>query len=130
MKNICTKSIPSLYWAECKGMSGSMGDAATIINSTPRSTVGGLPDVPSTMSETQLVDVLHYEYSIELDKACGVGVQWAFMRRHDLLQASTATQWPVTGTQIEILLISPYTYGGAANAGEVGTASGSNDWRN
>lgn len=68
------------------------------------------------------------EYSVELDLMGGIGLQWYFMRRHDLLQAGTPTMYPVPGEELEITGRQNYTYGGVNFAGETGTASGSNSW--
>jgi hypothetical protein len=70
------------------------------------------------------------EYSVELEQMGGVGIQWFFMRRHDLLQTGTATMYPVPASELELLGRSIYTFGGVGNAGSVGTASGANSWTN
>ncbi len=114
--------------AECMNRMGNPGGAKTILDASPRVTVGGLAPVAAT--EQAVDDAIFYEYCVELDAACGVGIHWGYMRRHDLLQAGTPTQMPIPGDQLEVLQLGYYTFGGPANAGSEGTASGSNDWRN
>ncbi|WP_440999188.1 hypothetical protein [Fodinibius sp. SL11] len=69
------------------------------------------------------------EYSVELSLMGGTGLQWYFMRRHDLLQPGTPTMFPVPGQELELTGRDNYTYGGAGNAGSVGSAAGNNEWR-
>jgi hypothetical protein len=58
-----------------------------------------------------------------------MATNWAFMRRHDLLQPGTPTMFPVPASELEITQDQLYTFGGATNAGSEGAASGANDWR-
>lgn len=69
------------------------------------------------------------EYSVELSLMGGAGLQWYFMRRHDLLQPGTPTMFPVPGEELELTGRDNYTYGGADNAGSTGAAAGDNEWR-
>mgnify|MGYP007023719117 FL=1 len=60
-----------------------------------------------------------------LDLAAGIGAQWFFMRRHDLLAEGVALQYPLPGEEIEIVGgIEPYTFGGPNNIDQPGTAGG------
>ena len=68
------------------------------------------------------------EYAVEVDVTAGVGANWFFMRRHDMLQIGTATQFGVPGGELEILGIENYTFGGVSFAGQAGSASGDNSW--
>lgn len=52
------------------------------------------------------------------------------MRRHNLLQKGTPTIYPVPDSELQILDISTYTFGGVENAGQPGTSSGANSWKN
>lgn len=81
-------------------------------------------------SEAQFQWALLREYSVEIHALGGVGTQWFFMRRHDMLQPGTPTMFPVPGGELEILGLPGYTFGGEGHEGEVGTATGDNDWRN
>lgn len=70
------------------------------------------------------------EYSVEIHTLGGVSSPWFFMRRHDLLQEGSATMLPVPASELEILGMEIYTFGGPSFAGQAGTASGANSWKN
>jgi len=77
-------------------------------------------------TEADFVRALHTEYSVELDLLAGVGAQWYFMRRHDLLAEGVALHYPLPGQEIEILNgVDPYTFGGPDNTDDPFTAGGS-----
>lgn len=86
-------------------------------------------EISSSASMAEFVRALHTEYSVELDLLGGVGNQWYFMRRHNLLQEGTALHYPIPGEELEIIQKDFYTFGGESRAGESGTADGSNSWR-
>ena len=86
-------------------------------------------DIASDASMAKFVRALHTEYSVELDLLGGVGIQWYFMRRHNLLQEGTALHYPLPGEELEIIQKDFYTFGGQSRAGESGTATGENSWR-
>jgi len=113
--------------AECYYRLDDYGSAVQALDASPRMTVG---NQSTTASKDGVRNALFYEYSIELDLNSGIAVNWAFMRRHDLLQIGTAYQYPVPASELEVGNYPIYTYGGEANAGQEGTAAGNNDWRN
>ena len=51
------------------------------------------------------------------------------MRRNDLLQKGTPTQFPVPADELEIGGDDTYTFGGESNAGQDGSASGIGSWK-
>ena len=79
---------------------------------------GNLPDV--IVSASNILNALHYEYAIEIDGAGGTFVPFTFMRRNDLLQGGTPTQFPVPQIQLDLIGESTYTFGGKDQAGELG----------
>ena len=91
-------------------------------------TLSGGYNFTGTETKAQQQFALMREYAVEVAGLGGAGTNWAFMRRHDLLQEGTMTMFPVPGTQLEILGIDIYTFGGVENAGTAGTASGANSW--
>ncbi len=101
--------------------------AAAVLNSSARFTKGGMT---TASTDAAVKYALHYEYSVELDLATTIGTQWFLMRRHDLLQAGTPLNYPVPGTELEITGDALYSFGGAQNASQAGTADGSNSWKN
>jgi hypothetical protein len=147
-----TASETDYLRAEAQLLTGSPGDAATTLNNSPAGT--GLTDLDGwqlpavrngyiaqnslsgghTMDGTESVAEFQFallrEYSVELDQLGGVGIQWFLMRRHDMLQEGTPTMFPVPGSELELLGLENYTFGGPSFAGETGTASGANNWKN
>lgn len=91
--------------------------------------MSGGHDLTGTESTERFQWALLREYSVELSLMGGTGLQWYFMRRHDLLQPGTPTMFPVPGQELELTGRDNYTYGGASNAGNVGSAAGNNEWR-
>lgn len=111
--------------AEAYYRQGNLDKAAEELNASPRKTKGLINTGNGT---EEIKKALFYENSVELFLACGIGQNWCFMRRHDLLQKGTPTMYPVPATELEVNVLPTYTFGGVDNAGEVGTASGANDW--
>lgn len=138
--------------AEAQLMSGDPGSAAQTLNESPAGTgltdldgfqlpavqigyieqnsLSGGHEMDGSESVAEFQWALHREYTVELDQLGGIGIQWFFMRRHDLLQEGTATMLPVPGSELEILGLENYTFGGPSFAGQEGTASGANSWKN
>lgn len=112
--------------AEAYYRKGDYAAAVQALDASPRKTVG---NQSTTESESTVLNAILYENSIELDLNSGIAVNWAFMRRHDFLQKGTPTMYPVPASELEIAQLPSYTYGSESKAGEEGTASGSNDWR-
>lgn len=109
-----------LLKAESKFWLSDFDGAAELLNDADasRKINGELPNINA--NEPALRDALHYEYSIEIDGAGGTFVPFTFMRRNDLLQGGTPTQFPVPQIQLELIGIETYTFGGIASAGERG----------
>ncbi|SEL96031.1 hypothetical protein [Parapedobacter koreensis] len=109
-----------LLRAEAKYWLRDYAGAAAELNATSaaRKAKGGLPDIAPNPAD--LRDALHYEYAIEIDAAGGTFVPFTFMRRHDLLQGGTPTQFPVPQIQLELIGLDTYTFGGKDYAGERG----------
>ncbi|MEJ5055289.1 hypothetical protein [Sphingobacterium sp. MYb382] len=102
------------YW-----LKDYQGAAAELNNPTAaRKLKGGLPDIAASASV--LRDALHYEYAIEIDGAGGTFVPFTFMRRNDLLQGGTPTQFPIPQVQLELIGEPAYSFGGKDAAGEKG----------
>ncbi len=137
--------------AEAYLMEGQKGNAADELNDSPfgsgqtdvspdmpavqlgnlsQDGFSGGNDISSTASDEEFVRALHKEYSVELALIDRKGLQWFFMRKHNLLQEGTALHYPVPGSELEITQRDYYTFGGVDNAGNEGTADGSNSWMN
>ncbi|MEX0660910.1 MAG: hypothetical protein WEA58_06540 [Balneolaceae bacterium] len=131
-------------------MLGDKGSAAMTLNASPFGTgvTDFSPDLPAkvdgriaengisgentilaTASDAEFQYALLREYAIEISLMGGIGNQWFFMRRWDMLQTGTPLQYPIPADELEITGDTPYTFGGVSNAGEPGTASGANSWK-
>lgn len=113
--------------AEATLMTQGASAAAALLNSSARFTKGNIT-TSGTASDVEYA--LHYEYSVELDLGATIGTQWFFMRRHNLLQVGTPLSYPVPGTELEITGDQLYSFGGADNGAQEGTADGAGSWKN
>tara|TARA_Y100001935_G_scaffold238369_1_gene224934 strand:+ start:323335 stop:325116 length:1782 start_codon:yes stop_codon:yes gene_type:complete len=146
---LITETEVDLLRAEAQLMSGNAAGAAATLNASSSGTeatalswdlpgyyygyvaensLAGGHTMTGAESTAEFQWALLREYSVELDLLGGSGLQWFFMRRHDLLQAGTALHYAVPGSELEILGLENYTFGGADDAGQAGTASGANTW--
>lgn len=122
--DIFHKSELDYILAEAYLMTNQLDKAKELLDNSPRVTIGKLPLVNAEASEIR--DALFYEYSIELDLASTIGTHWFFMRRHDLLQKGTPLHYPVPATELELISVDFYTFGGDSSEG---TATGVKSWR-
>ena len=146
-----TDTENALLLAEAQLMTNDPGSAAATINATPSGTgettlgfsfpaerLGYIEDatlsggytLAGTESIAEFQWALLREYSVEIHLLGGTSPQWFLMRRHDMLLEGTATMLPVPGSELELRGLDNYTFGGPSFAGEVGTASGANTWKN
>ncbi len=134
-----TEMIPAemdLIAAEAELELGNDGAAATLINLT-RVGNGNLPAVTGagtvpggadcvprkrfdpTGSCGDLRDALQYEHLMEVFQLSG-GLTYFFMRRQGELPSGTALQWPIPASDLEVLQLDVYTFGG--QPGQPGSA--------
>lgn len=137
--------------AEAQLMLNNKAQAASILNTSPagsgstfldfslpalrsghilKNSLSGNQEFSGTESLAEFQLALLKEYSVELDALGGLGLPWFFMRRHDLLQKGSPTMYPLPNSKLESLGLSNYTFGGVKNAGQPGSASGENSWKN
>jgi hypothetical protein len=95
--------------AEAASRTGRLEEAAGIINASPRITRGGLPPVPATAEA--VAEAIHHERMVEL-MSSGVGIQFFQMRKEDLLQPGTNLHYPIPESQLQIMRMEYYTFGG------------------
>lgn len=116
----------ALYWK------GDLAGAAADLNgpASERIAKGGLHQVPAT--DAAISYVLHYEYAISIDIGGGNVGAFGYMRRHNLLQPGSPTQFPIMQNQLRLTNIQPYSFGGVENAGKKGvwgeTGTAGTDW--
>lgn len=97
--------------AEAAARTGKLGEAADILNNSPRVTRGGLPPVPA--DEASISEAIHHERMVEL-MSSGAGIQFFQMRKENLLQPGTPLHYPIPEAQLDIMLMDYYTFGGTA----------------
>jgi hypothetical protein len=101
--------------AEAALHTGRTGEAADIMNASPRVTRGGLPPVPA--DPESISEAIHHERMVEL-MSSGAGIQFFQMRKEDLLQPGTPLHYPVPGSQLQIMEMEYYTFGGTEGTEE------------
>jgi len=109
--------------AEAAARTGKLQEAADIINSSPRVTRGGLPPVPVEMDS--IMEAIHHERMVELMNT-GFGIQFFQMRKENKLQPGSPLHYPIPGSQLEIMNMDYYTFGG--ETGMPGTDFSTGGW--
>jgi hypothetical protein len=100
----------------------NLTQAINILNNSARVLRGGPGmEISTSASRQEVLDAIFYERTIELFSN-NMGIQYFDMRRFDKLQKGTPLHMPLPGGELETLEMSNYTFGGADNAGEEGTA--------
>jgi hypothetical protein len=117
----------SLMEAEAELNLGNTSTAIQIVNDGSRTSAGGLTELSASASFDEVDAAIHYERDIELYRT-GLGLPYYDLRRRGELQAGTPLQFPVPATELQTIGEELYTFGGANNAGQPGTASGDNAW--
>lgn len=108
---------------------GRKAEAIALINAGARVTRGGLPPIPANATDEEVLDAIYYEVEIELQRTW-VGYQYFLARRREMLQAGTPLHLPVAASELEMMEIPVYTFGGVNFTHEEGTADGENAWNN
>jgi len=81
------------------------------MNASARVTRGNLPALPADAA--QITKAVHYERMVEL-MLSGMGVQYFQMRKENLLQQGTILHFPIPGSQLDVMQMEYYTFGGSA----------------
>ena len=112
-----------LLRAEALLWQGEKAGAIAVLNSGPRVARGGMPALPSSASEPEVLQAILYERAIELLNTAPMG-QW-FDRRRTAprlevtaldalggLQLGTPAQLPVPARELQVYGEEPYSFGG------------------
>lgn len=121
------KYINDLIIAEAEAMTGNLTAAINILNSGNRVTVGELPPLQMNLTRNQVLDIIWDERDIEICRS-----DWAvpFMdaRRRGILQKGVLLHLPVPATELLVLNLPIYTFGGQTAADGINTSDGSGAW--
>lgn len=125
--HIVTAYENQLLLAEAELHLGNNAACKAILDSGERVVRGGLPALADDSFDT-LEKAIHYENVVGLHSS-GSAIGLAYMRRWDRLQEGSYLNLPVPASELEVQGLPLYTFGGAGNGSEVGTADGSNAWK-
>ena len=122
-----SKSELGMLLAESYLHRNMYGEAAAIINNSERISRGGLPTV-NAGNPDEIWDAIHQEVMVE-QYLTGMGNEFFFMRRYNLLQEGTITQFPIPAAVLKLMGEEEpyYTFGGEENADGINTSNGG--WR-
>ncbi len=95
--------------AEAATRVGKVQEAADIMNASARATRGGLPALPA--NEADIMKAIHHERMVEL-MISGSGIQYFQMRKENKLQKGTPLHFPIPESQLDIMKMDYYTFGG------------------
>lgn len=96
-------------------------EAQAVINNGTRVTRGGLP--PVAANAQAIADAIFHERNVEL-MCSGFGIEFFTMRKANKLQPLTFLHWPIPGSQLQVLGIPYYTFGGDVGAAGVDVSNG------
>ena len=97
--------------AEANLMTGNKAEAISILNSSTRSTKGGLPDLSASASDEVVIAAIEYEQNMELGLV-GLGIEYFNMRRKGMLQDGSLLHFPMPAQQLDAIQLPHYTFGG------------------
>lgn len=86
-----------------------LGEARTVINNGTRVTRGGLP--PVAEDAQAIANAIFHERNVEL-MCSGFGIEFFTMRKANKLQPGTFLHLPIPGSQLQVIGIPYYTFGG------------------
>ncbi|MDX2129931.1 MAG: RagB/SusD family nutrient uptake outer membrane protein [Chloroherpetonaceae bacterium] len=113
-----------LLRAEALAMTGNVSGAIAILNdpSGRRKTEGNVADIPGTATREEVIQQIHRERDLEL-MFSDYGLHFMDMRRFELLQKGTILHFPVPVTQLNIMQVPNYTFGGQTPTAEQATGT-------
>jgi len=119
------KSENDYMLAEALLRTGDKTGAITILNASPRVTRGGLDQLAGTATDTEVLNAIFYERTIELFSH-SLGTGFFDMRRRNYLQPGTLLHFPIPGKELETLGEAYYSLGGSF--GTPGVDYAGSDW--
>ncbi len=118
-----TQTENELIMAEALVHLGNTAEAVDILNSGTRTQRGQLAPLDVSLPVSDVLEAIFYERDIEL-MLTGVGLPFFDMRRRDMLQKGTPLHFPIPASDLEILGLPVYTFGGVDHADGINTSNG------
>ena len=113
----------NLILAESLVHLGHTADAIVLLNSGTRTQRGHLPPLDAMTPDNEVLKAIFYERNIEL-MITGMGISFFDMRRRDLLQKGTPLHFPIPASELQVVGLPLYTYGGVDHADGINTSNG------
>ena len=124
---IYPKAENDMMIAEGMLRTGNKSGAISVINAGTRVTRGGLSNLGAGASDTEVLNAIYYERTIELF-AHSVGNSFFDMRRRDYLQPGTILHFPIPGKELETLGEEYYSIGSGKGVPGVDFADTGSGW--
>jgi starch-binding outer membrane protein, SusD/RagB family len=115
------KAENDYFLAEAAARTNKLAEAASVMNNSARSLRGKLPDLAA--EQPKILTAIHYERMVEL-MCSGMGIQYFEMRKENLLQKGTILHFPIPGSQLEVMQMDYYTFGGTTGTAGVDYSNG------
>jgi starch-binding outer membrane protein, SusD/RagB family len=117
------KAENDYFIAEAAARTNKLQEAADVMNASARVTRGNLP--PLAANQAQILQAIHYERMVEL-MLSGMGIEYFQMRKEGKLQKGSILHFPIPGSQLEVMEMDYYTFGGTT--GVAGTDYSNGGW--
>ncbi len=115
------KAENDYFIAEAAARTNKLAEAVSVMNASARASRGKLADL--TADQAKVLAAIHYERMVEL-MCSGMGVQYFEMRKENLLQKGTILHFPIPGSQLEVIQMDYYTFGGTTGTAGVDYSNG------
>ncbi len=115
------KAENDYFIAEAAARTGKVQEAADVMNASARVTRGKLPPLPA--DQAAILEAVHYERFVEL-MLSGLGIQYFQMRKENKLQKGTILHFPIPGSQLDVMQMDYYTFGGTTGVAGVDYSNG------
>ena len=118
-----TQTENELILAEALVHLGNTAEAIDILNNGSRTQRGQLAPLDAGTPANEVLKAIFYERDIEL-MLTGVGISFFDMRRRDMLQKGTPLHFPIPASDLTLLGLPLYTFGGETHADGINTSNG------
>ena len=129
LKSIVLKLLAEndMMLAEAMVRTADKAGAISILNNGTRVNRGGLAAVDAGATDSEVLDAIFYERTVEL-YAHSCGTAFFDMRRRDYLQPGTLLHFPIPGKELETLGLDYYSLGGDKGIEGVDFSASTSGW--